>query len=223
MAELPTPRAPDSPPVTAPDQLTLPSEGGAGYEVRDIRLRPIVYATAALVLGAIVAQVSTWLLFEYFAARELGQKASDRPLAGELRRVEPPEPRLQRTPLDDLDALRAWEQRLLTTYAVLDRQRGVVRIPIDRAMELVGERGLPARRAAVEPPAQTAPRPAGEAAEQPSAKVQSESVAKPSEKGPPKPSAKPKAGGVVEPSTKAQPRPATRPSPNPAAPREAAP
>jgi len=51
----------------------------------------------------------------------------------------PPEPRLQTAPADDLRNLRAAEQTRLTTYGWVDRKAGVVRIPIERAKELVAE------------------------------------------------------------------------------------
>jgi len=37
------------------------------------------------------------------------------------------------------------QDQLLDTYGWIDRQHGIVRLPIDRAMELLLERGLPAR------------------------------------------------------------------------------
>ena len=41
------------------------------------------------------------------------------------------------------------QQHLLNTYGWIDRQNGVVRLPIDRAMELLLQRGLPVRAAPV--------------------------------------------------------------------------
>jgi hypothetical protein len=61
-----------------------------------------------------------------------------------MRRL-PPEPRLQTEPREDLRNLRESEERTLTTYGWVDRNAGVVRIPIDRAMTLTVERGLPSR------------------------------------------------------------------------------
>jgi hypothetical protein len=55
----------------------------------------------------------------------------------------PPEPRLQIDPRRDLDRLRADEDKLLTTYGWTDRDHAVARIPIDRAMDLTAERGIP--------------------------------------------------------------------------------
>jgi hypothetical protein len=39
--------------------------------------------------------------------------------------------------------LRAKEQRFLTTYEWVDQMSGVARIPLDRALELIAENGLP--------------------------------------------------------------------------------
>jgi hypothetical protein len=55
----------------------------------------------------------------------------------------PPEPRLQTTPQQDLMAERTREQGELSGYYWIDRQQGIVHIPIARAMSLVLDRGLP--------------------------------------------------------------------------------
>jgi hypothetical protein len=58
----------------------------------------------------------------------------------------PPAPRLQVDPPADLAALRATEAAQLSSYGWEDRTTGVVRIPIDRALALTAERGLPGWR-----------------------------------------------------------------------------
>jgi hypothetical protein len=64
-----------------------------------------------------------------------------------------PTPRLQTDDGDqDLTDLHAREDLLLTHYTYIDAAQGKVRIPIDRAMQLVAEHGLP-----------VAPQPAGNA------------------------------------------------------------
>ncbi len=57
----------------------------------------------------------------------------------------PSEPRLESRPGQTLQELRANEQALLHSYGWVDEPTGVVRIPIERAMELLVQRGLPAR------------------------------------------------------------------------------
>jgi hypothetical protein len=54
-----------------------------------------------------------------------------------------PEPRLQRTPGPDLKAFRAQEDKVLDSYGWIDQSKGVVRIPIDRAIAVLAARGLP--------------------------------------------------------------------------------
>jgi hypothetical protein len=61
---------------------------------------------------------------------------------------EPPAPRLQTSPVHDLVELRARDGAALHEYAWVDREAGVVRIPIERAIEVLSARGLPARPAA---------------------------------------------------------------------------
>jgi hypothetical protein len=70
------------------------------------------------------------------------------PLASTLARTEPPAPRLQPDPRADLLAQRALEDALLETYGWVDKSRGIVRVPIERAIDVLAERGLPARPAA---------------------------------------------------------------------------
>jgi hypothetical protein len=61
------------------------------------------------------------------------------------------EPRLQTNPRGDLQALRAHEEQLLNSYGWVDQGAGVVHVPIDRAMQLIAQRGLPtAQQAATE-------------------------------------------------------------------------
>jgi hypothetical protein len=55
----------------------------------------------------------------------------------------PSGPRLQETPEVELAAFRAQEDAILGSYAWVEKDRGIVRIPIDEAVRIVAERGLP--------------------------------------------------------------------------------
>ncbi|MGH7971105.1 MAG: hypothetical protein ACREIC_20475, partial [Limisphaerales bacterium] len=57
----------------------------------------------------------------------------------------PPSPRLQLSPPLDLQVFRTREETELTNYGWVNRTAGVVRIPIERAMALVLQEGLPVR------------------------------------------------------------------------------
>jgi hypothetical protein len=56
-----------------------------------------------------------------------------------------PEPRLQVTPMPDLKAVRDNEDNLLHSYAWVDPKHGLVRIPIDQAIDILAAKGLPSR------------------------------------------------------------------------------
>lgn len=51
----------------------------------------------------------------------------------------PPEPRLQPDPTSDMVTFRLQEENLLNTYGWIDQPEGVVRLPIDRAIELTAK------------------------------------------------------------------------------------
>src|SRR6266403_2862394 len=54
-----------------------------------------------------------------------------------------PQPRLEENESTQLRSFIEDQDRKLATYDWLDKDRGTVRIPIDRAMELIEQRGLP--------------------------------------------------------------------------------
>jgi hypothetical protein len=56
--------------------------------------------------------------------------------------VEPPQPRLQTDPSEDLAQFRAEEDRRLNGYYWIDKQRGLVHIPIEQAMKELAEGGI---------------------------------------------------------------------------------
>jgi hypothetical protein len=118
------------------------------HEESDVNIRGILIFAAGLIVLAAVIHVLIWGVFRYFDAREARRQTIEYPLAVQEESRLPPEPRLQTNPRQDLQDLRAAEERLLTTYGWVDRNAGVVRIPVDEAMKLTLQRGLPARSGA---------------------------------------------------------------------------
>jgi hypothetical protein len=119
---------------------TRPDTPHAGHETTDVN----VWAVGKIAIGlVIVCMVSIGLLFgllKFFQSREETSVANT---------VEPvklfPEPQLQKTPIADLKTIHDEEDKLLNGYAWVDRGKGVVRIPVDRAIEVLARRGLPSR------------------------------------------------------------------------------
>jgi hypothetical protein len=143
-------------PISMAEKPVHAEHGGPSHEERDIRLRPIVWAGAALVVLAIVVHVGLAWLFDYFTERRTrleGPPAPTAPIAWP--RQLPAGPRLQIDPHQDLQQLLSAEATILQRYDWVDHEAGIARIPIARAMELLAERGLPARQG-------DGPAPAGE-------------------------------------------------------------
>lgn len=117
-----------------------------GYEKSDLRPKPILIFGVILSLVTILAFVATYgmiRLLGWWERPRLETPAS--PLAT---RTLPPEPRLQVEAPRELKNLRGAEQEVLTTYAWVSKEAGIARIPIERAMQLVLERGLPVSKPA---------------------------------------------------------------------------
>lgn len=111
---------------------------GPGHEQRDVNLRAVALAGAAVVLITALALLVVTFQFETLRGRAVRRDPAVSPLAGD-RPSGPPEPRLQTTPASDLAAVSAAEEDVLRGYGWVDRRGGVVRIPIARAKELVAE------------------------------------------------------------------------------------
>src|SRR6185437_5134240 len=113
-----------------------------GHEHKDVDV-PSLFTIALLLFlsGALIFFV-VWAMMHYFKLHELGTAAGEPNLPVTVTR-EFPGPRLQiKAPLD-LARLRAAEDLNLHSYGWIDRNSRTVRIPIDRAVKLLLERGLP--------------------------------------------------------------------------------
>ena len=122
---------------------------GRGYEQRDVEARAIVWLLAGVGAAVMLSVVGLWLAWGVLEREARREDPALSPLASGP--VEPPAPGLQAAPLADYQAHRAREEQLLTSYGWVDRPREVARIPIDRAIELLVERGEPR----VQPPPST--------------------------------------------------------------------
>ncbi len=113
------------------------------HEERDVDVWAIGKFAIALVLLCIVVVALIVGLFRYFQAREDAAQVPPAPGAEANVSREPPVPRLQDAPVSDLKQMRDAENQILGSYGWVDREHGIVRLPIDRAMDLLVQRGLP--------------------------------------------------------------------------------
>lgn len=115
------------------------------HEQSDVNIRAIVIFAVALLVAAIVIHIGLYWLLEFYG-EESPRPAPVVTAPGAEEQIPPP--RLQISPRADLAKMRAAEERELTTYGWVDKEKQTVRIPIDRAMELLVKRGLPVRKPA---------------------------------------------------------------------------
>jgi hypothetical protein len=143
-----------------PEEIDL----SAGYEQKDVKVTGIIVFLTALAIFAGVTAVLCYGIGKIINAhmdkedganskwtktadiRQLGNLPNNPALQNKVAALtqEFPTPRLQ---LDDgyqeIADLHAREDLLLNNYSWADRSQGKVRIPIDRAIELLAQRGLP--------------------------------------------------------------------------------
>jgi hypothetical protein len=117
------------------------------YEATDAPARPIWIVAASLVVSVVFVVGSVTLFFRELHRRDLARQQQSRVdrVTDAVAATRPhfPEPRLQVDPKRDLAVLRAREDTELQSYGWIDKHAGVVRLPIDRAMDLLVQRGLP--------------------------------------------------------------------------------
>ena len=111
------------------------------HEREDVDARALT--KFGLVMSAIVVVFlfALWGLFHFLANREAELGGALRPSAVVRPAKLPPEPRLQPNPLIDMREFRASEDRILNEYNWIDPDKGIVRIPIERAMDLMVSQG----------------------------------------------------------------------------------
>ncbi len=140
--------------ITTPDGRNLPGAVEVGeidpeslqrrHEVGDVPLRPLLLFAGALVGSAVVIHVVLWWLLQAWEGpRTLGLQpvippslVTPVPMAG---------PGIEPFPWAELDVLLTNQSERLNSYGWVDRENGVVHIPLERAMQLLVERELPAR------------------------------------------------------------------------------
>jgi hypothetical protein len=123
-------------PNPSPEDIKL------GYERRDANIKALLqfgFWMAVVIALTLVSMRFTLKLFVH--EMPLGPDAAPFVTGREL----PPGPRLQVHPHMELHDYCEVQQREVTTYGWVDQRAGAVRIPIDRAMDVILERGLPSR------------------------------------------------------------------------------
>jgi hypothetical protein len=121
-----------------PEELKLIEQ--EPYEQRDLSVGRAVQFLILIFFTIIGSLIISYFVFLWVLPNQRADLPSVRPEA--LQRQLPPEPRVQGFPMRDWQTFIAEEMRKTTTYELVDETAGKARIPVERAKELILERGL---------------------------------------------------------------------------------
>lgn len=143
--------------MTNDPNLAIPGHGD--YERRDIGVGAVIYFLIGLAVFVLVAAVVVIALYHILDKRNEAEQTPVNPLVTnapvdtrklpvdyrDYLKQDFPAPQLEIDERTQLDSVRIDEEEKLSTYDYIDKNAGTVRIPIDRAMDLIVQRGLPVR------------------------------------------------------------------------------
>jgi hypothetical protein len=116
------------------------------HEESDVNVSAVLrFGLALAVVAAIVHVLLFWLVGVFERQYHRAQTQVYPMAAGQQDRL-PPGPRLQDNPQEDLRSLRSRQDAHLREYGWVDKDAGIARIPIEEAMRIVVQKGLPARQ-----------------------------------------------------------------------------
>ncbi|MFZ0771654.1 MAG: hypothetical protein WCA49_22030 [Candidatus Sulfotelmatobacter sp.] len=126
------------------------------FERQDLRPAGILYFLLTLGVVTVLCLFGLRGLFVYLDQREKAAQPAVNPLATNVpedtRHIAPgypqsvfPSPKLEEDERGQLNGIRLSEEQTLYSYGWVDEKAGTVRIPIERAMDLLVQRGLPVR------------------------------------------------------------------------------
>jgi hypothetical protein len=113
------------------------------HEETDASVRAITWSVIGLVALLVIIFVGVWWIYSFVRGQDQARdvRRSLIPPASPI----PPEPRLQVDPAEEFQSYKREQDRILSSYEWVSREQGRVRIPIQRAMDLIAQRGLPTR------------------------------------------------------------------------------
>jgi hypothetical protein len=126
------------------------------YERRDIGVKGVLYFLAGLAVAVVLVYFIVDGLYSYLDKRSDAEQVPVSPLVTnapkDTRHVSKdytenafPTPRLEEDERGQLNDNRLKEEQTLSSYNYIDQKAGTVRIPIERAIDLIVQRGLPVR------------------------------------------------------------------------------
>jgi hypothetical protein len=111
---------------------------GSGHEKSEVSVPFIVVSLSVLLVGTFLVALLVIGIFQFFSHTYQTQES-----AKQNQQQIPPEPRIEVEPFKQLLDVHAREDHVLSSYAWVDKGQGIVRIPIDQAIDDLAKKGLP--------------------------------------------------------------------------------
>ena len=134
---------------SSPDDEYAFTPEGAAYEHTDAADGPVAKFLFWLFVAAVLTHFGLAGVYQLMIDQGVKSEATERryPLAATEEQRLPPVPRLQQFPRNELYTFRTEERDRLESYGWENKAAGTVHIPIEEAMKLTVERGLPVQAA----------------------------------------------------------------------------
>ena len=140
-----------------PSELNIPGLRPPAPPSGDENVRAILRFGLWMVVSAVVIYAALFGMFQYFDRQAAAADPARNPLlVGEQPPATPaarfPQPQLQSNAAADLVQIQSAEEEKLDTYGWVDRPAGITRMPVEQAMRLIAEHGVPVWPAPPPPP-----------------------------------------------------------------------
>ena len=127
--------------------------GEEGFERQDLSAQGVYVFLISLAVGGVLVYFVIWGFYHFMDARQKSRQPEQNPLATQVETntrivsseeiTKFPQPRLERNERVEIRDFRLKEEQILNSYGWVDEKAGVVHIPIERAMQLLAQKGLP--------------------------------------------------------------------------------
>jgi hypothetical protein len=123
-----------------------------GFEREDLGPKPVFGFIITLVIVGILLYYVIWGIFHFLDAFDKKNQQTRSPMIQvetnsrdvQAQKIQQfPQPRLEENERTELDGFRYDEEEKLNSYGWVDEKAGVAHIPIEQAMQLIAQRGLP--------------------------------------------------------------------------------
>ena len=115
-----------------------------GHELSDLSPKSISVFAVGLAALVVIALLVCYALLVWLITSDARRAEPPNPLAVQPQPMA--QPRLAVEPGRALKTMRQQEEARLKSFGWIDQEKGIVHIPIERAIDILAEKGLPARQ-----------------------------------------------------------------------------